>query len=74
MAYFANGSEGEQLDRQCAECKLPDDAPCPVLLTQLTYNYKQIGNDDLSEAVNLLINSEGICQMKPLLDELPSES
>lgn len=71
MAYFANGSEGEILDDQCAECKLSNDADCPVLWVQLTYNYKQLdkGSEILREAMNCLIADKGICQMKKCMDE-----
>jgi len=57
MAYFANGSEGDILDRQCSDCPLgagwndPSqktmfdvDAPmrpCPVALVQSLFNYTQ---------------------------------
>ena len=58
MAYFPNGTSGDVLDRQCADCplgfgwnnpnqaKLFDDdrqpKPCPVAFVQLTYNYDQL--------------------------------
>jgi hypothetical protein len=74
MAYFPNGCAGEILDNQCSECKLPDDAPCPILFVQMTYNYDQIGDDgeetQLAEVMNLLVNEKGICQMKPIIDGL----
>lgn len=74
MAYFPNGTSGEILDDQCWECKIPDDAPCPILGVQWTYNYEQFDNNGeetkLTDAMNLLINKQGICQMKILLDKL----
>jgi len=71
MAYFSNSSEGMILDEQCMECYLPDDAPCPILLVQGLYNYDQMkaGNKKLREAMNILINDKGGCQMKPILDQ-----
>jgi len=74
MAYFANGTEGDYLDAQCCECVLPDDAPCPILFMQMTYNYKQFDNHgektEMSDVMNCLVNEKGICQMKLLLDKL----
>lgn len=73
MAYFSNGTEGSILDEQCAVCPIGSDpdAPCPVLLVQLHYNYKQLkeGNKQLRKAMNLLINKEGICQMRKVMLE-----
>lgn len=68
MAYFANGSEGSILDEQCAKCRVNFDAPCPVLLVQMTYNHGQIGNDGMQTVINNLVNEEGVCQMKPITD------
>jgi len=58
MAYFPNGSTGEVLDEQCADCPLgcgwndPEQQilfeveyapkPCPVAFVQMSYNYDQI--------------------------------
>jgi len=72
MAYFPNGSAGEILDNQCSECPIADDAPCPVLYVQMTYNYSQLDDEGeetlLSKAMNCLVNENGICQMKPILE------
>jgi hypothetical protein len=74
MAYFANGSEGMYLDIQCHLCPIPYNAPCPILAVQFNYNYEQFDKDGkktkLSEAMNMLVNDKGDCQMKPILDEL----
>ena len=72
MAYFPNSTAGEVLDIQCGDCKLPNDAPCPILLVQANYNYDQLkdGNERLREAMSCLINDEGKCLMKPLIDEI----
>lgn len=66
MAYFSNSSEGAHLEEQCAKCPLGNKC-CPVYLMQLTYNYDQCSNEKLKEAMNLLINERGDCQMRPLL-------
>jgi hypothetical protein len=76
MAYFANGSEGAVLDDQCCECVLCDDDGefcCPVMVVQNTFNYSQIGNDDLAAAMNVLVAEPGKCQLKPYLDKLVKE-
>lgn len=73
MAYFPNSSAGAYLDEQCINCPIPNDAPCPILLTQLLYNYDQIDIPKLRDAMNGLVNEEGNCQMKPLLDALNLE-
>lgn len=74
MAYFPNGSSGEHLDAQSMTCPVgaDPDAPCPVLLVQLTYNYEQHDHPKLKDAMNLLINEAGNCQMrKVMLDAKP---
>lgn len=71
MAYFPNGTAGEVLDNQCGECKLSDEAPCPVLFVQMTFNYSQLddGNKPLREAMDYLVNEDGRCQMKDCIDK-----
>lgn len=73
MAYFPNGSAAEYLDNQCCQCILPEDAACPILLVQLSFNYEQLDSEGkpnkVAEVMNALINEKGDCQMKPLLDE-----
>jgi hypothetical protein len=66
MAYFANATEGDQLEMQCETCPVGDEA-CPIKLVQLVHNYDQCGNDQLKQAMNVLIDEEGQCQMLPLL-------
>lgn len=77
MAYFANGTEGMILDEQCSACLIPDDAPCPILLVQMHYNYDQVVDggldNDLAKAINMLVNEKGQCQMKLILDETRKE-
>jgi len=71
MAYFANGSEGMVLDDQCCHCRVSDEHPCPIQRVQLNYNYEQChkGNELLREAMNELIDANGNCQMKPVIDD-----
>ena len=65
MAYFSNGSEGEILERQCDDCPLGGEGKaCPVLGVHLFYNYDQIGNDDLRNAMNVLVDDKGVCQVR----------
>ena len=70
MAYFPNGTSAMVLHDQCDKCILPNDAPCPILNVQYTYNYDQCneGQEKLQGAMNMLIDEKGICQMKLLLD------
>jgi hypothetical protein len=73
MAYFSNGSEGMVLDAQCAKCKIPNDAPCPILFVQMNYNYEQFTDgkrNKISEVLDSLVDKEGNCRMKPILDQL----
>ncbi len=74
MAYFSNGSEGMYLDAQCDACPIPMEAPCPVLYVQMTYNYEQLDGDGkegkVSEVMNCLVDKNGDCKMKPILDKL----
>ena len=68
MAYFANGSEGEYLDAQCGRCPLVEKV-CPIYAVQFAYNYAQLdkGNEKLREAMEILIDKDGNCQMFPLI-------
>ncbi len=70
MAYFPNGSSGEVLDRQCADCPL-GDGPCPVMLVQQVYNYDQLdeGQEKLREAMTILVDDEGTCHVRKQLAE-----
>ena len=72
MAYFSNSSDGDILDMQCDECIHEDsEAGCPIALVQMSFNYDQLnnGNKDLKRAMDMLIKSTGICQMKRLIDK-----
>ena len=70
MAYFPNGSAGAVLDNQCEEClyAFSDDILCPVQSVQMLYNYEQNKNEKLEECLNHLVDENGICQMKRVLD------
>ena len=90
MAYFRNSSSGEVLEVQCADCPLGFgwndpyqkrlfDAEsigngCPVEFVQLMYNYDQVGIPKLKEAMTILINDAGTCQVRELLLKLRRES
>lgn len=67
MAYFSNGTEGAILDAQCASCVVQHD--CPIELAHLEYNYEQVGNDLARAILELLVNKEGLCQMRPLIND-----
>lgn len=64
MAYFSNGSEGTVFDDQCAKCKF-GQAPCPIALVQVLYNYDQ--HDDKSgtaiKILSALVKDDGTCTM-----------
>ena len=69
MGYFSNGTEGERYEmRYCERCihGNDDDDPntgapkcCPVWLAHLSYNSAQYKNEDLQQALELLIPREG---------------
>ena len=67
MAYFSNGTEGEVLDLQCARCSI-GGKQCPVALVQSLYNYQQHEHSKLRDAMNLLIDEAGVCQVLPLIE------
>jgi len=73
MAYFSNGSEGEVLDDQCSDCIIPDDAPCPILLAQTHWNYDQCSNEKLQKCLEMLVDKNGQCKMKKVLDKMKGE-
>jgi len=66
MAYFPNGTAGDILQKQCDKCLhgMNDSLICPVVQVQLTYNYEQIGNEDLQTALNILVDDAGTCRMR----------
>ena len=71
MAYFANGSEGETLEVQCDDCPIMARGPetlCPVMNVHLAFNYDQVGNNDLRDAMSMLVSDETHeCQVRKLL-------
>ena len=75
MAYFPNATAGEVLDAQCGACPVmvADDTQCPVQLVQMMFNYDQCnkGNEQLKQAMSILINDDGICQMRQSLMNRP---
>lgn len=62
MAYFANGSEGECFDDQCARCKY-GELPCPIAAVQMVYNYDAVGNKTATEILEALVRDDGTCEM-----------
>lgn len=66
MAYFPNSSAGDALQAQCDTCPLGQE-PCPILLAQLLYNYDAVGHKVATDILNTLVNTEGQCQLRPLL-------
>lgn len=50
----------------------PEPRPCPVALVQLTYNYDQLkkGNERLREAMEMLINADGVCLVRAELVQI----
>ncbi len=90
MAYFANGTEGDQLTAQCEDCPLgygwndpsqlqlfefeAEPRPCPIAAVQLIFNYDQIGNDKLTSAMNILVDKNGVCQVRKQLEEIRRQS
>lgn len=64
MVYFPNGTAGMVLDEQCSNCPVGEDA-CPIYAVQMVYNYDQLknGNKDLKDAMTMLVDDKGRCQM-----------
>ena len=70
MAYFSNSTDGAILDGQCDECIHEDpEAGCPVALVQMLFNYDQCGIGKLESCLNMLVNVDGICLMKPVIEK-----
>lgn len=69
MAYFANGSEGDVFDNQCAICKF-GDKPCPIAYVQMTYNYDAVNNDTATKILGELVMDDGTCLMLKRFPEL----
>ena len=88
MAYFPNSS-ADTLTEQCYDCPLGagwdnplqkrlfgDERPlrpCPVAFVQLQYNYDQVGNPNLKAAMTLLVNDDGVCEVRKLLQSTRRE-
>jgi len=71
MAYFSNGIDGNRLDVQCGECPYGQSF-CPIWGVQHDYNYIQCDEKEknLKNALNILIDEKGICQMFELIKEV----
>jgi len=64
MGYFSNGSEGEGYEAEyCDRCihQKPDDGGCAVWFAHLMHNSDQNSNEQLENALNILIPRRGIC-------------
>jgi len=50
--------------------------PCPIAFVQLNYNYDQLkaGNEQLREAMNVLVKEDGTCQTRELLLQVRREA
>jgi hypothetical protein len=85
MAYFANGTDGEEFDELCLEqCPIGAER-CPIWGVHMHFNYDQCkpGNEELRECLNLLVsrpeargvNGLGtpVCMMKTAVDALLQE-
>lgn len=71
MAYFSNNSDPNswRFDSQCMSCPLADKG-CTIAAAQMIYNYDQCDNEQLKEALELLVSTEKGCRIFPLLKEL----
>ena len=70
MAYFPNGTSVAILEKQCSDCQISDDSPCPILFAQMNFNSEQLDNPGIANILNELVSKEGICLMKPLIDDI----
>ncbi len=68
MAYFANGTEGEVLDDQCARCPYGEE-PCPIALAHHIHNYDACNNEIARAILSLLVNDDTKdCEMLKLIE------
>lgn len=77
MTYYANGTEGAELDAQCMNCQIGIEKYCPIAHIQYEFNYKQFGKDRfqgyLSPTINAILNTlicNGECRMKKCIDDM----
>ena len=62
MAYFPNASSADVLERQCEECPVGDQ--CPIAAVHFLFNYDQLDQEKLREAMRILVDDEGTCQLR----------
>jgi len=62
MAYFSNSTEGSVFDHQCSLCKY-GEAPCPIALVQIRYNYDACNNEVARKILDTLVENNGTCAM-----------
>lgn len=68
MAYFGDTESGDKLNNQCRDCAWAQ-VECPVLRVHQKFNMLQIHNEDLAEAMNLLIDKETyLCSVFELVE------
>ncbi|MCK9274831.1 MAG: hypothetical protein M0P57_07060 [Syntrophales bacterium] len=74
MAYFQNGTDSELIDNECRNCELGKEL-CPVYLAQCLFNFEQMeeGKERLMQVLHLLIDDNGTCQMKKLIEKRNQE-
>ena len=70
MAYISISSTGARvLADQCRDCIMKDPSVvCPVANLQKNFNIDQCGNDQLTQAMDLLVTGKGVCLMKKMID------
>lgn len=86
MAYFANGTHGEQFADMCDNCIHGVDAdgeplPCPINFLQLEWNYSQGTNPDQKTALDLLVpqqkefaTNDAMCHFhSPIVVDVPGQ-
>ncbi len=57
MAYFSNGTEGEDWQsKNCENCWHDRNEDCPVFLIHLEYNYKQNEKTDKGKTIKKILN------------------
>ena len=68
MAYFANGSEGECFNSQCALCRYGTET-CPIMMVQLNFNYDACNNEVARSILNDLVKDNGTCEMYKMFEK-----
>jgi hypothetical protein len=69
MAYFSNGSEGENLDAECMRCRFGEQW-CPIFAVQVKYNYEACNIPVARKILDDLIKDDGTCAMLKAFPEV----